>query len=430
MLALAWPILVSMGSYSVMGLVDSLFVSQLGTSALAAVGLGTSALHLVTALWVGLLGGVRILVAQHVGAEDLPAARRVGWQGLWLALGAGLLVLGTVPFAGALLALVGAGPDLVVLGRDYVAVRLLSGPFVFLTFALQGWFQGRGDTRTPMRAVLAGNLLNIVLDPVLIHGLGGLPALGITGAGLATALAWVVQAVWLGWRATLGLPVRPDRSELRALFRVGLPVGVNHLLDVLAFAVFAVLLASAGEAHVAAHVVVVRVLMTSVLPGHALGEATGVLVGQSLGAGRLSRARRAWWSGVRLATAFMVGVGALFVAVPALLLAPFGVDPEVLDLGTSALTLLGFVQVFDAVVMISLGALNGAGDTRFTLVSGLTTTWLVKVPVAALLVGAGLGIVGAYLGVAAELVVLAFVVGTRVRGAAWLRHVGPARSRV
>lgn len=426
-LALAWPILVSMASWSVMGLVDSVFVGQLGTTALAAVGLANSALYLTTALWIGSLGAVRVLVAQRTGAVDPEDARAVAWQGLWLALAAGSLSLALVPLGPALLLLVGASAPAVDAGAGYLAVRLANSGVVFLVFALQGWSQGRGDTRTPMRAVLAGNALNVVLDPMLIHGLGGFPALGVTGAAVATSVAWQIQLLWLGLAGfrSLGRPVAPASEALTRLLRVGLPIGLHHLLDVAAHALFSLMLVSVGEAHVAAHVVAVRVLMVSVLPGHAVGEATGVLVGQSLGAGRPERAREAWWSGTLVATALMSVCGALFVLAPRLLLLPFRAEPDVLDLGASVLAMAGFVQIFDAVAMVAVGALNGAGDTRFSMAAGLAATWVVKVPLAALGVVLGFGVVGAWAGIATEIVVLAAVATHRVRGPTWLATGAP-----
>lgn len=421
-LRLAWPIMVSMASYSIMGLVDSLFVGQLGTSALAAVGLATSATHLASALWIGCLGGVRVLIAQRSGADDLASARVFAWQGIWLALLAGALTACLAPFAPAMLGLFGASGDVVSQGSGYLGVRLVGSTFVFLVFALQGWFQGRGDTRTPMRAVLAGNLLNVVLDPVLIHGLFGFPALGAAGAAVATALAFGVQVVWLGVAASrdLGARVALRWDDLREILRVGLPMGTHFVLDVASFALFAMLLASVGEAHLAAHVVVVRVLMVSVLPGHAIGEATGVLVGRALGGGQPEVARRSWASGTLVAVAIMSVFGVGFLSVPELLLGPFGVEPDVLELGVGVLALAGLVQAFDAVAMVAVGALNGAGDTRFSMVLGLGASWLVKVPVSVAGVALGFGVVGAWSGVAVELVVLALLAVARVRGGTWL----------
>lgn len=428
-LTLAWPIMVSMASFSVMGLVDSVFVSRLGTVALASVGLASSALHLTTAFWIGVLGGARVWVSQASGADDETDARLAAWQGLFIAGIAGVLAVLTVPFGDGLLAWLGASAEAIEAGGGYLRVRLVGSVAVFQVFALQAWFQGRGDTRTPMRAVLVGNLLNVVLDPLLIHGFFGAPALGVTGAAVATVVAWVVQWVWLAWAGwrSIGRPPVPAWAPMRRLLDLGVPMGTHFVLDVAAFAVFTAMLASVGEAHVAAHVVVIRVLTTSFLPGHAIGQATGVLVGRSLGAGRPDVAREAWASGSLVAAGSMTVLGVLFVAIPSTLVAPFGVEPEVQDLASSVLMLAGLVQAFDALGMVGIGALNGAGDTRFSMIVGLALAWGVKVPLGALAVfGLGLGVFGAWLGVAAELVLLAMVAIVRVRGRAWLQHGAPA----
>lgn len=415
--------MVSMASYTLMSIVDSIFVARLGTSELAAVGLAASALYLCTSFWVGLLGAVRILVAQATGAGRPDDARRVAWHGLFVAMAAGLVVVGALPWAPHLLTMFGASPDVTELGLGYLQVRLAGSSLVFLVIALQGWFQGRGDTRTPMVAVLLGNAVNIGLDAVLIHGLFGLPALGVSGAGIATVAAWAIQLVWLARHAQLGEWVSFERRRLRRLFSVGAPMGTHIGLDVAAYGVFSVMLAGVGEAHVAAHVVVVRVLMTSFLPGHAVGEATGVLVGRAVGAGEFAHARRAWASGSWVAGSMMTMFGAVFLLVPGWLVVPFGADPDVVELVVGVLMLAGSVQVFDALGMVALGALNGAGDTRFSMLAGLSATWLVKVPLGAVGVYLlDLGVLGAWLGVAAELVLLAGLAVSRVRGGAWLEH--------
>lgn len=422
-LRLAWPILVSMASYASMSIVDSIFVARLGTNELASVGLASSALYLCTALWVGALAAVRIQVAQASGAGRPARAREAAWHGVWLALVASLSTWLCLPFATVLLAAVGASEEVAAHGLGYLLVRLSGSPIVYLVLVLQGWFQGREDTRTPMVAVLVGNAVNIALDPVLIHGGAGLPALGVTGAGIATLLAWIAQLVVLVGRVGPMRPVAPRVAAMRRMVHIGAPLGGHHALDIVAHAVFSAMLAGVGEAHVAAHVVVVRVLMTSFLPGHAVGQATGVLVGRSLGAGRPALAREAWRSGTLVATGLMAAMGILFVALPRWWVVPFGVTPDVLERVVQVLVLAGLVQVFDAIGMVALGALNGAGDTRFSMLVGLFVTWGVKVPVAVVGVHVlGLGVLGAWLGVAAELVVLAVLATSRVQGRAWLAH--------
>ncbi len=426
---LAWPIMVSMLSYSAMSVVDTLFVGQLGTEPLAAVGVAACLVHLSAAFPNGLLGGVRVRVAHAVGQGRLATARRVAWQGLWLALAMGVVVAALAPLAAAGLPLLGASPEVADLGSDYVRIRVLGAPVLFLSTALTAWFQGRGQTRVPMVANVAGNAVNVALDPLFIFGLGPVPAMGVGGAALATVLGMGVGVLVLAvaaWRPVLRRPHGPSGPLVRAVARVGAPQGVQYTLDVGSFTVFAALLAHAGDVHLAAHVVVVRIILVTFLPCLALGQAAGVLVGQALGAGRPGRARRA----VRLAAVQGVGIMAVmavvFVAVPDLLTGVFGAEPAVQALARQVLLLYAAVQVFDALAVVGLGALGGAGDTRFVLWLSVGMAWLVKLPVAWWLsVGLDMGVVGAWGGLATELLCLTAVVWVRLSGRSWLEQLEP-----
>ncbi|MCB9677195.1 MAG: MATE family efflux transporter [Alphaproteobacteria bacterium] len=423
---LAWPILVSMLSYTAMTVADSIFVAQLGTTPLAALGLAATGVHLLQAFPIGLIGGARVQIAQAVGAADLPRARALAWQALYLAAGFGALSLLVLPFAGPFTLALGARGELVEHGTAYLWVRIASAPLVFAMFALQAWYQGRGDTRTPMVAVLAANAVNIGLDPFLIFGWSGLPALGVEGAALATAVALVVQVLVL--IAPAVRPLWPHRvgvqRELAArIWRTGLPMGTGYVLDVLSFVVFTSLLAHVGDAHLAAHVIVVRIVMVSFLPGHAIGEAAGVLVGQSIGAGRPEAARQAWWSASQQALALMLSLGAVFLLLPAPLVGIFRAEPEVAAIAIEVLGLAALVQVFDAIAMVGLGSLNGAGDTRFTMGLGLLVTWFGKVPVSMLgVLALGWGAYGAWLGIVVDVMLVSAIALLRIQGSGWLGH--------
>ena len=421
---LAWPIAVQMLSYTTMGLVDALFVGQLGTTALAAVGLGSTVGLLVQAGGIGLVAGTRVAVCQAHGAAQTQRARRSAWSGLRLAATLGLIVPLACFGASPLLRLLGAEAQVLVTAVPWSQVRILAVPFFLCTAALSGWFQGRGNTRTPMVATLVANGVNILLDPILIFGFGPASGIGAVGAAAATVAgsACGLLVLALAGRRSLGHAPGWATEELRRTLALGLPIGLRRLLEVASYAVFAALLASVGEAALAAHIVVVRVVSVSFLPGHAVGEAASVLVGQAVGAGARLRARTAWLSATWVATAVMGSFAVIFVAVPELLLAGFSLQPEVLELASRLMLLAAAFQVMDAVAMVGLGALAGAGETRFTMVLGVAAAWLVKLPLGAgLVLGTGLGAAGAWWGLMAEIALVAVIVVFRVRRATWSR---------
>ncbi|MCP4807427.1 MAG: MATE family efflux transporter [Proteobacteria bacterium] len=422
---LAWPIMVSMLSRTAMTTADTLFVGRLGTTHLAAIGLAGVASFLGIAFGMGLLGGVNVAVAHRTGAQDHAGARALWWQAMYIALALSVVVASTFWTGPWIFPILGATEGTTELAGEWFSLRVLGSPLAFGMFALTAWFQGRGDTKTPMVAVVLSNVLNIALDPLFIFGWGPLPELGIAGAAHATNLAQAVGLGFLIWRSQSdrGAFVRPNRLELAEIWRLGSPLAVWFFLDVLAFGLFVSLLARAGEAELAAHVVVIRIMSVSFLPGHAVGEAGGVLVGQALGARRPELARQAWRSAARLAVGVMAVCAFVFILVPEWLLWPFGLDEEVIAVAMGLMVIGAFFQVFDGLAMTALGALKGAGDTRFTMFTGVLSSWLVKLPLGAwLAIGTmGLGAGGAWLGLTADIIVLAVLATWRIESGGWLK---------
>lgn len=421
---LAAPIVASMLSFTAMGLVDTLFVGRLGTGPLAAVALGHIASWLPMAFGAGLLTGTKTLVAQSIGAGDAHAARVFAWQGLWLAAGMGACVAVASLIGPWLLPALGAEASWLGPALDYFDLRLLGAPVFFAGLALNGWFHGTGSPRPAMAATLLGNAVNIALDPLFIFGWGPVPAMGAGGAGLATSLGFGASGLMMmvqAWPALRCAPAGLDAAALRRTAALGGPTGGRMLLEVGSFLLFAAILARAGEVALAAHVLVIRIVSVSFLPGHAIGEAAGVLVGQSVGALDPRRARATWRSAAAMAVGLMGTFGMLFLVAPGLLLQPFSPAPDLAAAAASLLAIAAVFQLFDAVAMVGLGALSGAGDTRFVMVASVACAWLVKLPLGyALAIPMGLGAAGAWIGLTAEIALVAALCVGRLHGRAWL----------
>lgn len=429
-LSLAWPLMVSRLSDTLMMAVDTIFTSHLGTTALAGVGVAISATMLVGSFGQGVLGGVRVCASHAVGAGDVRAATRLAWQGLWLGLVMGLMTWMSFPVATSFFHAMTGDEGVASSAMPFFFTRTLGIPLFYGLFVLSGYFAATGDTRTPMVGTLAANLINLALNPLFVFGWGPVPSLGTAGPALATVIANGLNLSWLAWRFYRRAP-RVERGLarplLREIWRRGLPMGMDGLQEVAGFALFISFMASAGAAHVAAHVVVIRVVLFSFLPCLAIAEAGGVLVGQSLGAGRPEAARQAWGTSAKLAMTLMGLSGVLFVSVPGLLLGVFNPDPATLDLGRRMLWIAAAFQLFDALAVTGFFALNGAGDSRYTMVVNLLCGWGLKVPLAWLFAShLELGAPGAWLGLTAEIVVAAGLYLWRARGGRWL-EAGVAR---
>jgi len=220
---------------------------------------------------------------------------------------------------------------------------------------------------------------------------------------------------------------RPTVVQLRRIAEYGAPMGVRWALDVTSWLAFATIVAWVGEAHLAAHVIGVRLIILSFLPGYAVGEAAGVIVGQSLGAQRPDLALAAWASATRLALVLMLAVGSLFLFAPDFLLAPFHPTPEVAVIGRKILLIAAAFQIVDAFATVGLGSLNGAGDTRFVMVISFVSAWMVKMPlVVGLAWGLGWGAPGAWLGLTGEIALIAALSVWRIRTGRLSRPVAVA----
>jgi MATE family multidrug resistance protein len=235
-----------------------------------------------------------------------------------------------------------------------------------------------------------------------------------------------VGTVYLGWKARGILRTvdsRLDPALVASVVRMGGPIGMRYFLEMGSYLVFTAIITRVGPIELAAHVVVVRICMVSFLPGHAVGDACGVLVGQFVGAAQTDRAQMVVRSGIKLGICIMLGWGMVFCTVPDLLVAPFQVEASAVNVAIQLLYIAALFQVFDAVVMVLQGSMSGAGDTRFVMVSTLITSWLIKVPLGAYLaLGVGMGAVGSWLGFMAELIILSLICALRMRSDAWLSH--------
>jgi MATE family multidrug resistance protein len=403
-LRLAWPICCTMMGETVMGLVDTKLVSNLGAAVLGGVGIANAVLYLSAITVMGLMRSVKICTAHAVGLGRPADSRRFAQVGFLWGLGLGLAVAVAMRWAPALLVAVGVNPDVLPPATDYLLARSWGVPAAFCVAALVEYRQGLSDVRLPMAIGIGGNVVNAVLAYSLIYGHLGFEARGVAGAGLGTSIAEYLQLAamlavlaWRRWHS------RPQPSHLglreaaRSMAAVGLPTALHFFCEYLAFAACTGILASLGEVEVAAHQIVVVINRLAYLPGLAMGEVACILVSQALGAGRLDAADAAVRQALRLAVTFMVACGLGFVVFSAPLAGFFTQDPATASRVVHALWIAGVFQVLDATNVVMRGALRGARDVRLAAIMGVTILWAC-VPTVTFLLGhlAGWGVVGAW----------------------------------
>jgi putative MATE family efflux protein len=387
-LRLALPIVGSDLLQRGVNVVDALLVGRLGASELAAVGLAQLLLMFVMGLVYGLGIGTTVMVAFHTGAAD---QRRRAWS-VRTSLLIGLVATGIMGGAGMLLTrsaavFMGATDRLLSLTLDYLQITwLLFGSYVFLHL-LAAIFQGVGDTRTPLWAMVGVNVLHVGLAVPLVFGLVGLPRLGVVGAALASGLSEGAGALWLLWQArrrgllgtrggTWGL------AEMPRILRVALPAVGERMLTSGMQLVFARIVISFGVAAYAAHQVGLSIESLSFLPGLGFSKAVTALVGQRLGAQDPAGARQSVRQATRMAVGIMTVWGILFILFPRTWVLLFTSDPGVLAYSIPLLPIMGLLQPPLAVAMIMAGALRGAGETPIVLAGAILGGWIVRLPLA------------------------------------------------
>ncbi len=411
------------------GIVDTMLVGHLGASALAAVSLANEWVFAVTILNWAVATGATALVARSVGARDMTTANGTLGQSLLIGALVGLsaLVLGVL-LAQPAIALMGAEPEALTDGATYLRLVALVFPLSALMYVGNACLRGAGDTRTPMMVMAIVNVLNIAVAWTAINGPFGLPRLGVTGSALGAVTGnasggLLVLGLLLKGRSGLKLEpkgFRPDTELMRRVLHVGVPTGVEQMSWRIGTMVFVRAVASLGTIAVASHAVAVRAESFSFMPGAGFAVAGTTMVGQSLGAGDARRAERCGYISFQLAGMVMTLMGLAFVLIPGQFIRLFTNDPAVIETAATPLRITGAVQPLLAAAIVFPGCLRGAGDTRFPMVLNLISIWAIRVPVALFLGRTlGLGLAGAWIGIALDVAARGIVTFIRFRGGRW-----------
>ncbi|MGH8352969.1 MAG: NorM family multidrug efflux MATE transporter [Pseudomonas sp.] len=418
-LRLAGPLIAAQLAHVLMVFTDTLMMGLLGPAALAGGGLGAASYSFVSIFCVGVIAAVGNLVAIRHGAGDADGAARLTQAGLWLgwalALGAGVLLWNLGP---ALL-LFGQAPENVVKAMSFLSTLAFALPGYMSFMALRGFTSAIGRAGPVMAISIGGALANLALNYALIHGLFGLPRLGLAGIGLVTALVMNLMAVLLalyvmrhpayaGYALARGL-LRPSRAALGELLRLGLPVGGTYAVESGLFAFAALCMGALGSLQLAAHQIALQSVYVAFMVPVGISYAVTFRIGQHFGAGRLLEARRAGRLGIALGAGCMLGFAGLFWLAPEWVVGLFldRFDPayrEVVELAVALLALAAWFELFDGTQTIAMGAIRGLKDAKTTFLVGLACYWLVGAPAAWLLAfPLGWGAAGVWWGLAGGL---------------------------
>jgi putative MATE family efflux protein len=390
-LLLAIPMVLEMVLESLFAVVDVLWVGRLGANAVATVGLTESLLALVFSIGIGLAMSTTAMVARRIGEKDPQDAAIAGAQAIFLGLLISLAIgIPSFIYAPQLLRLMGAPPEVIATGTGYARIALGGCGAIVMLFLNNAIFRGAGDAAIAMRLLWVSNILNLILDPCLIFGLGPFPRLGVTGAALATFTGRSLGVLYQFYRLMKGTErVRIPPSLLRFNPRVMWRLIRVSLTGILQFAIantswiaMVRIVSIFGAAALAGYTIAIRIVIFVILPSWGLSNAAATLVGQNLGAGHPERAEQAVWRTGLYNMLFLGLIGVVFILFATPLVSLFTHDPAVVPLAASALRILSYGNIAYAYGMVMLQAFNGAGDTVTPTIVNFFGFWVLEIPLA------------------------------------------------
>ena len=434
-LVIAIPLILSTATWSVQHFVDRMFLSWYSPESIAAA-MPAGMVHFsVVSIFMGTAGYVSTFVAQYYGAKRYDRIGPALWQGVYISLIGGLVLLSVIPLAAPIFSLVGHDP---LVQKDevvYFQILCLGGGFYIASYALSGFYSGRGKTWPVMWVNTFTTAVNLILDYALIFGHWGFPEMGIKGAGVATVLAGVFSFLAFlvllasednnkiyhsikGWR--------PQKDLFNRLLRFGFPSGMQFFLEMAGFTGFVLLVGRLGITSLAATNIAFNINTLAFMPMIGGGIAISVLVGQYLGAEKPDLAQTSVYSGFHMAFVYMASIAAAYALVPDIFVAPFSLnaDPQrFTEIYSFSVILLRFVAVyslFDTMNIIFCSAIKGAGDTRFVMFATVILTLCVLViPTYLAIVVFKYGLTVAWILASAYVILLGVVFCLRFRGGKW-----------
>lgn len=426
---LALPLAAVQAGNQLMGVVDTAVIGRLGPTHLGGVGLGNGIFFALSTLGIGTMLGLDPLISQAMGAGEPERARRLLWQGVWLAALVTVAITLPMAIAPSFLVPFGIEEEVAEIARTYLLVRL-PGVFPFLLFfGLRSYLQALGATRALVVAMIVCNVVNAAADILLVFGgemlprgagpLRSIPALGVRGAALATNLCLALQVGILVSAIRL-LPGRgpvsrrPHGPDLRGALRVGVPVGLQMTAEVAIFALAGLLAGRMGSEALAAHQISLTLASFTFTVAVGIASAASVRVGWGIGAGDMPSVRRAGYLAIALGGGVMALGGLAFLLVPGALASLLTNDPTTIANARPILAVAALFAVSDGVQAVGAGVLRGAGDTRFAFLANLVGHWVISLPLC-LWLSERFGVSGIWLGLAVGLTVVAALLVLRFR---------------
>lgn len=391
---IAIPLILSTGAWSIQHFVDRMFLTWYSPEAIAASVPAAILNFTVLSFFIGTGSYVSTFVAQYYGAEKYDRVGAAVWQGIYFSLTSIVTMMLLIPLSDTIFELAGHSSEIRKLENQYFIILCMGGFFPVVASAVSGFFSGLGNTWTVMWVNALATALNMVLDYLLIFGRFGFPEMGIRGAAIATVISAAFSALlFFGlmfrriYREKFKIiqGIRFERELFTRLWKFGSPAGAQFFVDMLGFTLFLLLIGRYGKIELAATNIAFNINGLAFMPMIGFGIAVSVLVGQNLGNRQPEEAEFATWSAVHIGFVYMASIAVLYIAIPKVFLAPFGMEgdqavfEQIMDFGVVLLRFIAFYSLFDAFVIIFSSAVKGAGDTKFVMKAVLAFSWILLV---------------------------------------------------
>jgi putative MATE family efflux protein len=390
-LLLSIPMILEMAMESLFGILDAFWVGRLGSDSVAAVGVTESLITIVFAVALGISMSTTAVVARRIGEGDPDAAADAAVQSIFLGILMSLPVaVAGFCYADRLLALMGAPEGVVRVGTGYATWMLASNVTIMLIFLINAIFRGAGDAFLAMKALWLANAVNLVLDPLLIFGLGPFPALGLTGGAIGTLVGRGVGVLYQihvlargrGRIVVRRAHLRPNWALIWQLVRLSVGGTLQFLIATSSWIGLVRILTPFGSAALAGYTIALRIIIVAILPAWGVSNAAATLVGQNLGAGKPERAERSVWLTGLYNTVFLFAVMVAFLVWGDAMVSVFTNDPAARRIGADCLRIVSYGYVFYAWGMVMVQAFNGAGDTATPTWINVFCYWTFQIPLA------------------------------------------------
>lgn len=388
---LAVPMVLEMVMESLFAVVDIFFVSKLGKEAVSTVGLTESVITIVYCIGMGLSMAATAIIARRIGEKKPDAASHTAMQAIYIGLSLSVLIaiFGAI-YAKNILYMMGAGTQLVEEHHVYTRILMGSNVFIMLLFLINGIFRGAGNPSIAMRSLWLANGLNIVLCPTLINGLGPIPAMGLTGAALATTIGRGTGVMYQLYHLYNGKGVIKilrrhtvvNIAIIKNIIKVAAGGTAQFLINSASWIFLFRIMAKFGEDAMAGYTIAIRVIIFTILPAFGVANAAATLVGQNLGANRPDRAERSVWKAGLYNMIFLGTVSVIFFVFAGPIIRIFSTEPQVVAYGISCLRYVCLGYIFFAYGMVLIQSFNGAGDTVTPTVLNIFGFWLFQIPLA------------------------------------------------